>query len=70
MPPICIAPGIDTIGVTNVDVTLLGHGYVGDAREVLTDIHTLITTGSPPERRFGLHEQRTDHGEQYWLIRA
>jgi esterase/lipase superfamily enzyme len=70
MPPICIAPGIDTIGVTNVDVTLLGHGYVGDAREVLTDIHTLITTGLPPNQRFGLHEQRTDQGEQYWLIRA
>jgi esterase/lipase superfamily enzyme len=70
MPPICIAPGIDTVGVTNVDVTLLGHGYVGDAREVLTDIHALITTGLPPGQRFGLHEQRTDQGEQYWLIRA
>ena len=70
MPPICVANGIDTVGVTNVDLTLLGHGYIGGAREVLTDIHQLITTGTPPDRRFGLTAATTPNGERYWLIKA
>ncbi len=70
MPPVCVVPGIDTIGVTNVDMTLLGHGYVGEAREVLTDMHQLIATGSPPQQRFGLQKQKTECGDPYWLIRA
>jgi esterase/lipase superfamily enzyme len=70
MPPVYVARGIDTIGVTNVDLTLLGHGYIGDAREVLTDIHQLITTGAPPNQRFGLTEAMTSIGERYWVIRG
>jgi esterase/lipase superfamily enzyme len=70
MPPISVTPNIDTIGVTNVDLTLLGHGYIAEARGVLTDIHQLITTGLPPDRRFGLSEAMTTAGERYWLIRS
>jgi esterase/lipase superfamily enzyme len=70
MPPVCVVPGIDTVGVANIDMTLLGHGYIGEAREVLTDIYQLIATGSPPHQRFGLEEQKTENGERYWLIRA
>ena len=69
MPPVCVAHGIDTVGVTNVDLTLLGHGYIGDAREVLQDIHELITKGSPPEHRFGIKEQTTPSGERFWMLR-
>jgi esterase/lipase superfamily enzyme len=70
MPPVCVAPGIDTIGVSNVDMTLLGHGYMAEAREVLNDMYQLIRTGSPPGRRFGLDVQKTKEGQQYWIIRA
>jgi len=70
MPPICIASGIDTIAVTNVDLTLLGHGYIGGAREILTDIHQLITTGAPPDQRFGITASSTPRGERYWVIRG
>jgi esterase/lipase superfamily enzyme len=69
LPPIMIAPGIDTINVTNSDLTALGHGYVADSRDVLQDMHQLLAYGDPPERRFGLHEDKTDAGERYWLIR-
>jgi esterase/lipase superfamily enzyme len=68
MPPICIVPGIDTINVANVDLTLLGHGYVGEARDVLQDMHQLITHNSPPEKRFGLRQGETDAGERFWII--
>jgi hypothetical protein len=56
MPPTLVLPGIDTINVTNVDLTTLGHGYVADACDVLTDMHVLITQGAPPDKRFGLRE--------------
>jgi esterase/lipase superfamily enzyme len=70
MPPTLVLPGIDTINVTNVDLTMLGHGYVAEARDVLTDMHALITRGAPPNERFGLHEAKNEEGERYWLIGA
>jgi esterase/lipase superfamily enzyme/predicted acylesterase/phospholipase RssA len=70
MPPVCIVPGVDTISVSNLDVSYLGHGYVAEARGVLTDMHDLITTGRSPAKRFGMSEYVTDQGERYWLFRA
>jgi len=70
MPPTLVLPGIDTINVTNVDLTMLGHGYVAEARDVLTDMHALITHGAPPNERFGLREANNEEGERYWLIGA
>jgi esterase/lipase superfamily enzyme len=68
LPPIFVTPGIDTVNVTNADLTALGHGYVASARDVLQDIHDLIVHGAPPEKRFGLKKRQTDDGEAYWLI--
>lgn len=68
LPPIMIVPGIDTINVTNVDLTTLGHGYVADARAVLEDIHELLVHDAPPDRRFALRQGETDAGERYWTI--
>ncbi len=59
MPPTLVLPGIDTINVTNVDLTMLGHGYVAEARDVLTDMHALITRGAPPDQTV-----RTARGEE------
>lgn len=68
LPPIMIVPGIDTINVTNVDLTTLGHGYVADARAVLEDMHELLVHDAPPDRRFALRQGKTDAGERYWII--
>jgi hypothetical protein len=70
IPPICVIPGIDTVNVTNVDLSMLGHGYVAAARDVLHDIHDLITHGTAPDRRFGLREAVTMAGERFWIIGA
>ena len=70
IPPVTVIPGIDTVCVTNADLTLLGHGYVAESRGVLTDIHALLTTNLGPERRFGLQSRSTDRGERYWEIGA
>jgi esterase/lipase superfamily enzyme len=69
-PPVFVVDKIDTVSVTNIDLTLLGHGYVGEARDVLKDMHELIRHGTPPDKRFGLQEATTEAGERYWLIGA
>ena len=66
VPPIFIAPGIDTIRVTNVDLTVLGHGYIAQARSVLADMYRLVHDGAPPEKRMGLTARRNERGELYW----
>jgi esterase/lipase superfamily enzyme len=68
MPPVFVTAGIDTINVTNADLTALGHGYVASARDVLQDMHDLIVHGAPPGKRFGLRAMKTDDGHAYWLI--
>jgi esterase/lipase superfamily enzyme len=67
VPPVLVIPGIDTINVSNLDLTLLGHGYIAEARELLTDIHTLLRHGAPPEERFGLRQETGPHGH-YWVV--
>jgi esterase/lipase superfamily enzyme len=67
-PPVTVIDGLDTISVTNADLTVLGHGYVAEAREVLVDMHTLIHHDAPPAQRFGLKEATSARGERYWLI--
>jgi esterase/lipase superfamily enzyme len=69
-PPIVVAPGIDTVNVANIDMTVLGHGYVAGARDVLRDIHCLITQNLSPKSRFGLRSALNEEGERYWLIGA
>ena len=70
MPPVVIVPGIDTINVTNVDLTQLGHGYIAETRDVLNDIHCLIRQDAPPEDRFGLRATETPDGDRFWTIGA
>lgn len=70
MPPVITADGIDTVNVTNADITLLGHGYVAETRDVVSDIHALIERGNEPVRRFGLRAALTTEGKPYWLIGA
>lgn len=68
-PPISVFDGIDTVNVTNIDLTLLGHSYVAEARGVLADMHALIFEGLPPAQRFSLRAAQTDSGQPYWIVR-
>ena len=69
-PPISIFDNIDTVSVTNVDLTLLGHGYVAEARPVLSDIHAILFHGDPPEKRPFLRERSAADGRRYWEVRG
>ena len=67
-PPVTVVANIDTIEVQNVDLTLLGHGYVGAARDVLRDMYELLVLDAPPFRRAFLRPAATAEGEPYWII--
>lgn len=66
MPPATVAPGIDTIDVSTVNLTLLGHSYVADEIATLEDMHKLISHNEPPYKRTRLHKAQEGN---YWLLR-
>jgi esterase/lipase superfamily enzyme len=65
VPPVTTAPGIDTIEVSNVDLSWLGHGYFAAAEGVLYDMRELLIHNTPAGSR-----ARLDRVEGYWRIRA
>jgi len=62
-----IVKGIDTIDVSAVDSSLLGHSYFGDNTSVISDIHRLLTQGSPPNQRACL-SAATLLNSAYWVF--
>jgi esterase/lipase superfamily enzyme len=54
VPDVVVLPDIDTIDVSRVDTSFLGHSYFGDNRTVLTDIFAVIRNGLAPSERSGL----------------
>lgn len=67
IPPVTVVPGIDTVEVTNIDLSLLGHSYVAEAEAVLYDMHELIFHNAPPDRRARLSRAATG---PHWVINA
>ena len=57
--------------VTNVDLTLLGHGYVAQARDVLHDMYAVLHYQAGPAKRMGLMSAlMPEGGNPYWIISA
>ena len=48
---VVVAPGIDTVDVSQIDSDLVGHFYYGDNDSVISDIFLLLTQGLPPSQR-------------------
>jgi len=68
-PPVTLLDGIDTIEVTNIDLTILGHGYFAEAAPVLYDIKELIADNKPPDKRLRVRPEGPDN-RRYWVIGA
>ena len=66
-PPVTVVEGIDTVKVSKIDLTLLGHGYFADARLVLEDIRDLLINNTSPGQRRGRLEPSEEGG--YWIMR-
>ena len=64
-PP--ILDGVETIDVSNVDSSFLGHSYYAEKRSVLEDMFHLLRNNLPASNRYGLKEIPSDLGP-YWMM--
>jgi len=62
-----VVPGIETIDVSAVDTSLLGHTYYGDNDTVLTDLGKLLAESSPPDERHWLRAAALGQ-LKYWVF--
>jgi esterase/lipase superfamily enzyme len=63
-----VTESVDTVDVTDVDTSLLGHSYYAENRSVLSDLFYVIRHGTPPDERFGL-APKDRYGARYWAFR-
>lgn len=61
-----VMDGLDTIDATDIDTSLIGHGYYGDNRTVLSDLFYAIR-GLAPGERHGLRQRMLDE-LPYWVF--
>jgi esterase/lipase superfamily enzyme len=62
-----VIPGIDTVDVSAVDTSLLGHTYYGDNSTVLADIVELLNASKPADQRHWLRPERLGL-LKYWVF--
>jgi esterase/lipase superfamily enzyme len=62
-----VYPDVDTIVATDVDSSLLGHGYFASAGPVIQDLSTLLLTNAAPKHRARLIEKQFK-GITYWRL--
>ncbi|MCU0938770.1 MAG: alpha/beta hydrolase [Burkholderiaceae bacterium] len=63
-----ITEPVDTVDVSAVDTSLLGHSYYAENRSVLTDLFYVIREGRPPQERAALRAKER-YGARYWEFR-
>lgn len=65
--PLVVLPGVDTIDVSKLDTSLLGHSYYGTNGTVLADLFQLLHGAKPPDERRWL--RREPFGDlEYWIF--
>lgn len=64
---LCVVPGVDTIDVSAVDTSLVGHSYYGSNGSVLADLFDLLHQAKPPEERQWLREEYLGDA-RYWVF--
>jgi esterase/lipase superfamily enzyme len=60
-----VVPGIDTVDVSDVDTSLIGHSYYGSSTTVLADLFELMQGSKPPDQRKWLQSMRLGT-QKYW----
>ena len=64
-----VVPGMDTIDVSSIDTSLIGHSYYGDNPTVLTDLFYLLNKQLPAAQRQWLTPMRLG-SQMYWVFSA
>lgn len=64
---IVVVPGVETIDVSGIDLSLLGHSYYGDSESLLRDLYKVLYSGMPASQRTALIAR--PYGElRYWEL--
>lgn len=63
-----LVDGIETIDVSRIDLSLLGHSYYGSTEPILDDLSELLGESRRPSQRTWLRSTERD-GVQYWTFR-
>jgi esterase/lipase superfamily enzyme len=64
-----VVEGVDTVDVSDVDTSLVGHSYYGSSTTVLADLYELMRTSKPADQRKWLRSMWLDELKQkyrYW----
>lgn len=69
-PEVLVLSGIDTVDVSQVDTSLLGHSYFGDNCSVIADMKNLLRGRKPPHQRAPLTKKEKRPGLLYWVFPA
>jgi esterase/lipase superfamily enzyme len=64
---IVIVPGMDTVDVTAVDTSLVGHSYYGDSGSVLSDVVEVLQDAKPADQRKWLRPEYLGVSK-YWVF--
>jgi esterase/lipase superfamily enzyme len=64
---ILVAPGLESVDVSAVDTSLLGHSYYGDNKSVLSDLRGVLVDCKGAAARPRL-TPRTRSGQAYWVF--
>ncbi len=62
-----VMPGMETVDVSEVDTSLLGHNYYGSNETVLADLIEVLQRSMPPQQRRWLRPARVGALE-YWVF--
>jgi esterase/lipase superfamily enzyme len=64
---IVVVPGMDTVDVTAVDTSLVGHSYYGDSGSVLSDVVEVLEDAKPADQRKWLRPEYLGV-KKYWVF--
>lgn len=62
-----VIDGVDTIDVSEIDTSLVGHSYYGSNETVMSDIYDVMHSDNPPDLRKSLRAMRLGQ-LKYWMF--
>lgn len=67
-PGLMVVDGIETVEVSGTDLSLLGHGYIGESIPVLVDLYHALRLRKTPDERPWLLEHVAAGTQAYWQL--
>jgi esterase/lipase superfamily enzyme len=65
-----VVAGIDTVDVSPIDTSLIGHSYYGDNPHLIQDLRALVELSTPASSRPWLERTVSQSNLAYWVFRS